>query len=112
MLNWKTWDPAVAEERIERAVRAIAARKEGLPADAQWQAGGPARRLCVDATNERYWAQGLRRKLSALLPVELVVASETIERPGEPEPMTMKQFLGGQLVGELDDNHLWLPPER
>ncbi|MGD0650268.1 MAG: hypothetical protein ABSA97_03860 [Verrucomicrobiia bacterium] len=102
VLNWKTWDPAVAEERIERAVRVIAARKEG----------GPARRLCVDATNERYWAQGLRRKLSALLPVELVVASETIERPGEPEPMTMKQYLGGQLVGELDDNHLWLPPER
>jgi hypothetical protein len=101
-LNWKTWDPAVAEERIERVVRAVGARKEG----------GPARRLCVDGTNERYWAQGLRRKLGALIPIELVIASETVERPGEPEPITMKQFLGGRLVGELDDNHLWLPPER
>ena len=102
ILNWKTWDPAVAEERIERCVKVVAARKEG----------GPMRRLDVDATNERYWCQGLRRKLYGLVPVELVVASETIERPGEPEPITMKQYLGGQLVGELDDNHLWLPPER
>ena len=102
VLNWKTWDPAVAEERIERGVRVVAARK----------VGGPAKRMRVDATNERYWCQGLRRKLSALLPVDLIVASETIERPGEPEPITLKQYEGSVLVGELEDNHLWLPPER
>jgi len=26
--------------------------------------------------------------------------------------MTMKAFLGAQLVGEIDDNHFTLPPER
>lgn len=26
--------------------------------------------------------------------------------------MNQKQFLGSQLVGELEDNHVWLPPER
>ena len=102
ILNWKLTDPAVATERFQRLVKTVAARKEG----------GPARRLAIDATSERYFAQALRRDLVALVPVELVIASETIERPGEPEPITMKQYLGGQLVGELDDNHLWLPPER
>lgn len=102
VLNWKTWDPAVAEERLERAIRLVAARP----------AGGPAFGLAVDATGERLWAQGLRRKLGALCPVDLVIASETIELPGEPEKITMKQYQGGLVVGELDDNHLWLPPER
>ena len=102
ILNWKTWDPAVAEERLERAIRAIAARP----------VGGPAFGLAVDATGERLWCQGLRRKLGALVPIDLVIASETIELPGEPEKITLKQYQGGLLVGELDDNHLWLPPER
>lgn len=102
ILNWKVSDPGVATERFEQLVKAVAARKEG----------GPARRLALDATSERYFAQALRRDLAALIPVELVIASETIQRPGEPEPITMKQYLGGLLVGELDDNHLWLPPER
>jgi len=102
VLNWKTWDPAVAEDRLERCVQLVAARR------GSWR----MRRLCVDATNERYWAQGLRRKLHSLVHVELVVANETTARPGEPEPITFKQFLGSQLVAELDDHHLWLPPER
>jgi hypothetical protein len=99
---WKTADPDVAMERTLRVVKAIAQRREG----------GRARRLCVDATNERYFAQLVRKALCGDIPVELVVGSETIEVPGEPKPITMKQYLGGQLVAELDDNHLTLPPER
>ncbi len=99
---WKTADPDLARDRVRSIIATIRARSEG----------GPARRLCIDATNERYWATDLRKALAAELPVELVIASETIERPGQPEPITLKQFLGGQLVGELNDNHLWLPPER
>jgi hypothetical protein len=102
VINWKTADPAVATERYRQIVGAVSNRA----------VGGPARRFCLDATSERFFAQALRRDLAALIPVELVIASETIERPGEPEPITMKQYLGGLLVGELDDNHLWLPPER
>lgn len=102
VLTWKTADPDVALERARRVVLAVKAR----------QAGGPARRLGVDATNERYFAQRVRKELAAELPVELVIGSETIELPGQPEAITMKQYLGGRLVGHLDDNHLWLPPER
>lgn len=102
VIIWKTADPDAAKERCRRLVEAVRERKEG----------GPARRLCVDATNERYFAQEVRKELGGLVPVELVIGSETIEAAGEREPITMKQYLGGQLVGELDDNHLWLPPER
>lgn len=99
---WKTRDPNIARERVTNIVRAIKQRKEG----------GPARRLCIDATNERYFATDMRTLLRAELPVELVIGSETTERPGYEEPITMKQWLGAQLVDELDDNHLTLPPER
>ncbi|MHB8520719.1 MAG: hypothetical protein ACYDH9_08165 [Limisphaerales bacterium] len=102
VFTWKTADPDVALERARRLVVVVRKRIEG----------GPARRLCVDATNERYFAQRVRKDLAMELPVELVIGSETIEIPGQPEPINMKQFLGGQLVAELDDNHLTLPPER
>jgi len=99
---WKTQEPDIARARIRSIVLAIKERKEG----------GRARRLCVDATNERYFAIDLRNFLGGEVPVELVIGSETIEVPGHPEPMTMKQYLGSTLVDELDANHLTLPPER
>jgi len=100
-LVWKLRDPAAARERIRRVVEAIARRP-----------GGRARRLSVDATSERYWAEDLRRHLGALLPVELVVASEKYDGPGYDKPTNWKTFQGDQLVAELEDNHLTLPPER
>ncbi len=105
VLVWKTADPDIALERARLIVQAVAERRV---------VGGNrrARRLCVDATNERYFAQRVRKELAALVPVELVIGSETTEVPGQPEPMTMKQFLGSRLVGDLDDNRLTLPPER
>lgn len=101
LIVWKTKDPDIAMDRIARLVDAVEKRP----------AGGRAKALSVDATNERYFASDIRKALAKRLPVHLIVNSETVERPGY-EPMNYKQFLGGQLVGELDDNHLWLPPER
>lgn len=98
---WKTADPDIATERFVRIVETINARPEG----------GRARRLCLDATNERYYAKLLKKELRGLVPVDLVVSSETIEMPGG-EKITRKQFLGSQYVAELEDNHLTLPPER
>jgi hypothetical protein len=98
---WKTCEPDVARDRVRRILAAVAARKEG----------GRARRLCIDATNERYFATDMRKDLVGIIPVELVIASETVEKAGQ-EPMTKKQFMGGQLVGALEDNQLTLPPER
>lgn len=101
ILTWKTSDPKVATERVWRTVQAVPARAQG----------GPARRLSIDATNERYFASSLRTSLQSVIPVDLIVGSEAVDRPGQ-EPMNWKQFLGSQWVGELEDNHVWLPPER
>ena len=102
VICWKTADPDVAMERAERIIKTVRSRP----------LGGPARRLCIDGTSERYFAQTARRMLGEYLPVELVVASETVDVPGQREKINRKQQLGGMLVAELDDNHLWLPPER
>lgn len=101
IFNWKLSDPRVALEWAERIIRAVAARAEG----------GPGRRLCIDSTNERYFAAEAQFVLGALIPVECVIASETIDIPGS-DPITKKQYLGGLLVGALDDNHLIIPPDR
>ncbi len=99
---WKTADPDVALDRARRIVETVRRRTNG----------GRARRLCVDATNEQYFAARVKRELLHELPVELIVASVTVEAPGQDGTITMKQLLGGRLVNDLDDNHLWLPPER
>lgn len=101
ILVWKTRDPDVASERLRAVVQAVAQRPGAARAKA----------IAVDATSEKYFAAALKKELTPELPVHLVVGSERIERPGY-EPMNHKQFLGSQLVGELDDNHLTLPPER
>lgn len=101
VFTWKTSDPDLAEDRVVRITEAVNRRA----------AGGRARRLCQDATSEKYFCERIRKRLRALVSVENLVASETIERPGG-ERMTMKQFLGAQLVGVLEDNALTLPPER
>jgi hypothetical protein len=97
---WKTRDPQIARERIRAALKVLCDRPGGRP-----------RALAVDATNEKYFAEDLRRELRALLPVILVVASEAVEKPGLEAPTNFKEFLGSQYVDCLDDNHLTLPPE-
>ncbi len=96
---WKTADDAIALDRAKQIVRAIA------------KTGRRARALHIDATNERYFANSVRRNLAADIPVKLIIASETIDIPGQGA-MTYKQHLNGALVGDLQDNRLTLPPER
>jgi len=99
-LVWKTRDPAVATERIARTIRVCSHRLGGRP-----------RALSVDATNEKYYAEDLRKQFSSDVPVLLVVSSERVDRPGLEKPTNWKEFLGDQYVGILEDNHLTLPPE-
>lgn len=101
IIIWKTAEPEIARARVRAFVNAVCNREEG---------GRPVR-MCVDATNERYFAKDVAAMFGAVMPVELVVGSETVELPNA-EKMTMKQYLGGLLVADLDDNLLTLPPER
>jgi hypothetical protein len=66
------------------------------------------RRLVIDATNERYFADTVRRELAGKVPVELVVASE--KHPFEE--MSMKNYLGNILVNALEEGRIPLPADR
>lgn len=98
---WKTREPDVARDRLRRILEAVESRGEGLR----------ARRLAIDATNETYFATELQQEFCGYCPVELVKGSQTIDLPGE-EPVTMKAFLGNQLVGAFDDARITIAPER
>ena len=68
---WKERQPQVARDRLRQVLEAIGARASG----------GRARRLCIDASNERYFAQETADLFAALLPTELVVNSSAIHPP-------------------------------
>jgi hypothetical protein len=100
---WKTRDPEVARERLSQIVTVINRRP-----------GGRVKSMCIDATNEKYFAEDLRRLLRAEVAVRLIVASEGItpeQRPSLEKPTNWKEFLGDQYVGVLEDNCLTLPPQ-
>lgn len=101
VIAWKTADPEIALARARQICQVVNART----------AGGRAVGMAVDATNERYFAVRVQRELAALVPVELVVASETVEQPGS-EPITKKALQGNQLATEINDNRATLPPEK
>ena len=107
-VTWKTRDPDLAIERLRKIVRAVEDRQYGGPIR---NSKHRARRLCQDATSEKYHCANVRKELAGLVPVEDLVGSETIELPGK-EPMTMKAYLGNQFIGEIDDSHITLAPER
>ena len=98
---WKTRDPALAEWYLRKIILAVNARPEG----------GRARRFAIDATGERYFAVSLRYDLGMFVPIELVIASETVELPGG-EKITKKAWLGSKWIGAIDDNHAVLAPDR
>ncbi|MDB6109283.1 MAG: hypothetical protein JWR69_1033 [Pedosphaera sp.] len=97
---WKIKEPDVVREKIRCILRVIGNRP-----------GGRARALAVDATNEKYFAEDLRRRLRTEVPVLLVVSSERVDKPGLEKPTNWKEYLGDQYIGFLEDNHLTLPPE-
>jgi len=67
------------------------------------------RRICIDATSERFFSADLKAKLSGRAVVEPVVSSESIEYLGQK--MSVKSYLGNLFVNTIDDGHLWLPSE-
>lgn len=93
LFRWKTDDPKVSTAYLREFVSTLRVR-----------------RLCVDATNEKFFAQSLRDELSRHCPVELVVSSEKIAVGAESH--LLKTYLGNLVVSALDDARLALPPDR
>jgi len=95
VVRWKSEDP-------EAAYQMIASILDARPAN-DW------RRLCIDATSERYHAQNTRKKFRGRLQVVLVVSSETID--WEKEKFSYKTLLGDLYVSAFEDGIIALPPE-
>ena len=100
VLTWKTDSDMVQEARATAILKTIAGRADG----------GRCRRLCIDATNERLFAQRMKRELGRLCTVELVVGSESITPPGEEEAVNYKTFTGDQYMSLFRDGQIDAPP--
>ena len=105
-LIWKEKKPQIARQRLEAIVKTIRNRPNG----------GPARRLCIDASNERYFAEETADILAPLIPVQLVVAGN----PVEPRPsgysdrdgnINYKTWLGDLEAANVNDGRLALPAD-
>jgi hypothetical protein len=99
VLVFKSKRRAVMSERLRAICQAIRSRPQG----------GPARRLCIDASNEKLAAEETRDDLTDLVPVELVVASVSLQPPGYKIPINYKTCLGDIYSTAVNDNHYSLP---
>jgi len=98
LVRWKTADPEVTRALIKYVINSLTLRRRRLS------------KLCVDASNERFFATDLRSNLAGLVPVELTVSSEAITYRGEK--MSTKTYLGNLYVNTIDDGRLPLPEEK
>ena len=99
---WKEKEPAIVRNRLRRIFKAIASRPHG----------GPARRFCIAATSERYFAKDAADHLRDLVPTELVIESKNVEpRPaGYLAEINFKTYLGDIYSAAVNDNRYALPP--
>jgi len=72
--------------------------------------GRAPRRIAIDATNERYFANSAKRELQKYAPIELVIASETVTEAGQK--MTKKSYLGNLYCRAYEDGRIAIPPDR
>lgn len=96
LIKWKTDQPAVTRAIIDHALQLPHGLKVG--------------QICIDATNERYFATDLRTYFAGRVPVTLVINSEAISYLGES--MLVKAYLGNLLVNTIVDGYLALPDEE
>lgn len=98
IFRWKTANPAVSRHHIKQVLWGIR------------QAGKRARRMAIDATNERYFSKDLQRDLRAEIPVELVIGSEGITHQGMD--YIMKDYLGALAAKSIEDADAVLPGDK
>lgn len=95
ILRFRTNDPKIATALIEQILIGVTSR------------GLRIRKLCVDATNERFFAANLKTHFSGRLVVEPVVSSEGTIYLGQS--MKMKAYLGNLLVEQFEDGYVSMP---
>lgn len=102
IIRWKSANPDFSEALVLRAGETLK------------KTGAHVRRICIDASNERYFATRVKTVLEAAgFEVELVVSGETVENPDNPKAtMRMKEKTGNLLVNTATDRLLALPPDK
>ena len=100
---WKVYHPRVARERFKRIVQTVGARP----------AGGPVRRLCIEATSEQYFARDTADELRDLVPVEQVDVRNIVKPvpAGYQRQPNYKTWLGDLYSTAVNDNRYVAPPE-
>lgn len=68
------------------------------------------RRTCLDASNEVFFAQGVKRKFIHFCPIDLIKGGETIERGSEKFPY--KVLLGNLYSSTFEDGIMACPDEK
>jgi hypothetical protein len=101
---WKEKKPQIVRERLKEIIRVVRNRENG----------GTARRLCIDASNERYFAEETRDELRAFIPVELVIAGSGVDPlpAGYREAINYKTYLGDLYSAAVNDNRYSLPSDE
>lgn len=100
---FKSKKRAVMSDYLQRVVAAV---RERL-------AGGPARRLCIDASNERLAAEETKDDLIPFIPVQLVLGGASVEPlpSGYKDAINYKTYLGDLYCAAVNDARTVLPPD-
>lgn len=69
-----------------------------------------AKRACLDASNEVFFAQGCRKEFIIYCPIDLVKGGETIEKNGEK--YNYKTYLGNLYATQFEDGLMLIPDEK
>jgi hypothetical protein len=97
---WKERKPQIVRERLRQLFVTIRSRERG----------GAARRFCLAATSERYFAEETADILAPLVPTELVIESRSLQPAGYDAAVNFKTYLGDLYSTAVNDNRYALPP--
>lgn len=99
-LIWKEKNPQIARDRFRRILETVNARPAGR-----------VNRVCMDASNERYFAEETAAQLQHLAPFELMLNGAAIHPPGYRERTNYKTYLGDLYSAQINDNKYSLAPD-
>jgi hypothetical protein len=102
VICFKSKKRQVACDYLKRIVATVKARKFG----------GPARRLCIDASNERLAAEETKDELQSVIPVELVLGGASVEPLpiGYQDAINYKTYQGDLYCAAVNDGRTVMPP--